>query len=231
MKELAKAANILHFSREFLVLLGNYLHLSILWNLFFDISILMYGKILKLTELSHFSGQILSLSKSCFGPKIWIAWPNSTKLSIWQAQRIPVKWWKRQHHETSLWLKEMAKTPHTLYLTLPIHSRVFFITAGCISWHEVGLIGITGGAQWQFSGGTEQQCLDTCIQDTCIGKGVVIITPCVSDGYNSFDIVCESVSLWVCVLPLSQVNRQTYTPEFHFVGKMVEYVDQFWRSR
>ncbi len=35
-----------------------------------------------------------------------------------------------------------------------------------------------------------------------------------SDGCNSFDIVCLCVSLCVCVLPLSQPNGQTNGPEF-----------------
>ena len=48
---------------EFLVLLGNHLHLTILWNLFFDISILLYGEMLKLAELSHFLADFGSLEE------------------------------------------------------------------------------------------------------------------------------------------------------------------------
>ncbi len=54
MKELAKVPNILRSSMEFLALLGNRLHLTVLRNLFFYISMLLYGKMLKLAELSHF---------------------------------------------------------------------------------------------------------------------------------------------------------------------------------
>ena len=55
-----------------------------------------------------------------------------------------------------------------------------------------------------------------------------IITPRVSDGCNSFDIVYESV----CLLPLSWRNGQTYGPEFRHVGtRQVEgYVGQVRRS-
>ncbi len=51
MNELAKVPNILHFSMEFLVLLSNHLYLTVLSNLVFDISVLLYGKMLKLAEL------------------------------------------------------------------------------------------------------------------------------------------------------------------------------------
>ncbi len=64
MKELAKVPNILHFSMEILVLLGNPLHLTVLWNLFFDISILLYGKMLKMAEISHFWADFGSLKKT-----------------------------------------------------------------------------------------------------------------------------------------------------------------------
>ena len=50
----------------------------------------------------------------------------------------------------------------------------------------------------------------------------IFITPRVSDGCNSFDIVCVSV----CVLPLSSVNGQTYRPEFQHVGQVEGYLGQ-----
>ncbi len=56
---------------------------------------------------------------------------------------------------------------------------------------------------------------------------LTIITPRVSDGCNSFDIVCLSV----CLLPLSRPNGQTYGPDFLYVGQVEVYLGEVHRSR
>ncbi len=54
MKELANTSNILNFFMEYKILLGSNIHLAIIWNWFFGISMLLYGKMLKCAERSHF---------------------------------------------------------------------------------------------------------------------------------------------------------------------------------
>ena len=56
---------------------------------------------------------------------------------------------------------------------------------------------------------------------------MILITPRVSDGCNSFDIVCVSV----CVLPPSQLNGQIYGHDFWCVCQVEEYLGQVQRSR
>ena len=51
-----------------------------------------------------------------------------------------------------------------------------------------------------------------------------VITPGVSDGCNSFDIVCLCVC--VCLLPLSRPNGQTYGSEFQHLGQVEGYLGQ-----
>ena len=53
-KKLPNTSNILHFLMEIYVLSGNNLDLTIPWVWFFDISMLLYGEILKLAGLTHF---------------------------------------------------------------------------------------------------------------------------------------------------------------------------------
>ena len=79
----------------------------------------MYGKMLKLTELSHFLGRF---------------WPSQNHVLALKSEPLDqirrnfqfskhkefLKRWKRQLHATSFWVKEMAKTPNTLNLPLPI---------------------------------------------------------------------------------------------------------------
>ncbi len=51
--------------------------------------------------------------------------------------------------------------------------------------------------------------------------GVIVLTSC----------VCVSVCVCVCLLPLSCLNRQTYRPEFWYVGQVEGYLGQVHRSR
>ena len=60
-----------------------------------------------------------------------------------------------------------------------------------------------------------------------LSVGCQLFTPRISDGCNSFDIVC----LCVCLLPLSCLNGQTYRPEFWYVGQVEGYLGQVQRSR
>ena len=58
-------------------------------------------------------------------------------------------------------------------------------------------------------------------------SGKLFIKPRVSDGCNSFDIVFLSV----CLSDTTLLNRQTYKPEFWYVGPVEEYLGQGQRSR
>ncbi len=60
MKELALGSKILGFSMKFNDLLGASLDLATLSLSFFDISMLLYGKDVKLAGLSHFLDRFLA---------------------------------------------------------------------------------------------------------------------------------------------------------------------------
>ena len=64
----------------------------------------------------------------------------------------------------------------------------------------------------------------------CSKTDNIIIKPRIRDGCISFDIVCVSVCVFVCLLPLSCLNGQSYRPEFSYVGQVEEYLGQVKRS-
>ncbi len=57
-----------------------------------------------------------------------------------------------------------------------------------------------------------------------------IVTPNVSD-LTGVIVLTSFVCVCVCVLPLSQPNRQTYRLEFWHAGQVEEYLSQLGRSR
>ncbi len=57
------------------------------------------------------------------------------------------------------------------------------------------------------------------------------ITPRVSDGCNSFDIVCLCVCVSVCLSVTTLTSKQTYGPDFWCAGQVERYLGQVERSR
>ncbi len=70
MKELYLRSKILRFFMEFQDLLGSYLYLATLWLSFFDISMLLNGKLVRLAGLRHFWADFWQIKKLLFAIKI-----------------------------------------------------------------------------------------------------------------------------------------------------------------
>ena len=69
MKELYLRSKNLGFLMEFQDLLGSNLYLATLWISFFDISMLLHGKLVKLAGLSHFWADFWPIKKLIFAIK------------------------------------------------------------------------------------------------------------------------------------------------------------------
>ena len=122
---------------------------------------------------------------------------------------VPYELWFAQ----LLWRKAMIFLPRTNYNRIVQTDNTVYIYMKAYKFRrKVG----PSNHWWTFWHAPKNPCI-----------WIWIFTPRVSSGCNSFDIVC----VWVCVLPLSKTNRQTYGPEIQHVGQVEGYLGQVQRSR